>query len=67
MNWTFNAVKMVSTTNITGQMLYSGASLDRGSTFAGLKNIQKIKKTKNIKLKLEITFKVGHQKAGFTA
>ncbi len=54
------------------ERLYSGTSLLRGSTFAdselrGSKNIQKLKISNNIKLKLEITLKDELQKTGFKA
>ncbi len=46
---------------------YFAAPLSRIQSFAGLKNIQKLKISKNIKLKLEITFKDELQKTGFKA
>ncbi len=39
----------------------------RIQSFAGLKNIQKLKISKNIKFKLEITFKDELQKTSFNA
>ncbi len=41
--------------------------LSRVQSFAGLKNIQKLKISKNIKFKLESTFKDELQKTGFKA
>ncbi len=41
--------------------------LSRFQSFTGLKNVQKLKISKNIKLKLEITFKDELQKTGFKA